>query len=249
MNRDKNAPFVSMVVVAGGSGKRFNSRISKQFIELRGLPLFVHALRRLEASPIVSEIILVLPAEVVARRQYTSEFLQHEYDITKLSQIVAGGENRHDSVRGGVSAVDLRAMVIGIHDGVRPFVSNDLLVTLLQTAQRYGSAVPSLKVDHTLKKAISLDDGLVVEGTIDRANVFQVQTPQFFNAALIAQVFAATTPETWDRGPTDDGQVLEWQGIPVHLCEGDKMNIKITTPDDLRMAEVILQLFEGAHAF
>ena len=209
------------IIVAGGSGSRMKSDIPKQFIEVEGLPILMHTLKRFKEADSEMELILVLPA---SQFDYW-KMLCNKYP-TVPHQLVEGGKTRFQSSLNGLQVIDNEGLV-AIHDGVRPFVSVDIINESFIVAAEKGTAIVS----------IPSKDSVRVNGkSIDRSTVRIIQTPQTFQIPLIKKAFETEELSTF----TDDASVAELAGFEINLIEGNYENIKITTPEDLLWAEVIL---------
>lgn len=227
--KSDRCPFVSAVIVAGGSGTRFGG--DKMMAQLGGVPVLVHTLRVFQTSPMIDEIILVARDEML--REMAE--LCNEFALSKVSLVVAGGETRARSCYAGVMAVSEKAGIIAIHDGARPLVTERIIEEVVWTAYRRLAAVPSVPVRDTIKKA---ENGVVTE-TPERSGLYAVQTPQCFQATVIR----AALMDAIEKAPlvTDDCMAVERIGGKIFLTEGSEENIKITTPLDLELAELILK--------
>lgn len=226
-------PFVTAVIVAGGSGTRFGG--DKLMVELAGEPVLVHTLRAFNNSPMIQEIVLVTRESAMTDMAR----LCKAYELTKVSLVVAGGETRALSSYAGVMSASEKAGIIAIHDGARPLVTEKIIEDAVWQAYRHTSAVPAIPVRDTIKKA---EKGVVTE-TPDRSCLYAVQTPQCFQAELIR---AALTDAVENApGVTDDCMAVERIGGSIHLTEGSEENLKITTPLDLALAEIILKGRDG----
>ena len=197
--------------------------------------MIVHTLRAVQAAPSVGEIVLVAREDLLVPMSQ----LCQDYAISKVTKVVRGGDSRTQSVRLGTLEVSRDAQVIAIHDGARPFVSVEVIEQAVAQAMDTGAAAPAVPVKDTIKVA---HDGLV-ESTPDRGSLFAVQTPQVFEASLIK----AALQKALDDGAelTDDCAAVERLGMRVVLTRGDERNIKLTTPEDLAVAQAMLEL-EGA---
>jgi 2-C-methyl-D-erythritol 4-phosphate cytidylyltransferase len=215
------------IIVAGGSGSRMNADIPKQFILLKGLPILMHTINRFYNFNSSIHIILVLPQSHIANW----EKLCKEHNFTLKHQIVSGGETRFHSVKNGLDAITETNVVVGIHDGVRPFVSNETLSSCFGGAEKSGNAVPSVAVSDSMRMVENAENSY-----LDRNQVKIIQTPQCFQIALLKKAFL----QNYSPSFTDDATVVEAIGEKVNLVEGNSSNIKITTPYDLKIAEVIL---------
>ena len=213
------------IIVAAGEGRRFGS--AKQFAALKGRPLLDWTVDAFEAHPEVGEIVLVLPDEKAGAR-----FIDR---YPKITAVVRGGRRRQDSVRHGFARVRAGAGdVVLVHDGARPLVSREVISRVIREAGRRGAAIPAVPVEDTIKESVR---GKVVR-TVDRANLFRVQTPQGFSYAVLEKVLRRARLAKW--AATDEAGLAERAGVEVRLVEGDPRNIKVTTPSDLKLAEVFL---------
>lgn len=220
--------MVAAVIVAAGKGSRMGGALPKQVQPLAGRPMVEHALRAFQRSEAVDRMVLVLPAGL---RTIVPLKLG---PFHKLQAVVDGGETRQDSVRRGLEAVPEAEWVL-IHDGARPLVTPSLIAAVLQAARECGAAVPASPARETLKR---VRDGRVVE-TLDRTDVFQVQTPQGFRAELLRRAHEAAGPEGFVG--TDDAQLVERLGEPVARVPAPSFNLKVTGPADLKLAELLLR--------
>lgn len=210
-----------VIVVAGGKGLRMGGEIPKQFIPVKGKPVLMRTLETFYACDPNIELIVVLPVE---QRSYW-EHLCAEYGFTLSHRIAAGGETRFHSVKNGLALVEEDG-VVGVHDGVRPFVSAEVIADCYAQAATLQAVVPVTDVVETVRHLLS-------EGgseTVSRNDYKLVQTPQVFTVELLKRAYAQ------DYKPffTDDASVVEALGQPVHLVSGNRENIKLTTPFDLK---------------
>ena len=215
------------IIVAGGSGSRMNADIPKQFILLKGLPILMHTINRFYNFDSSIHIILVLPQSHIANW----DGLCKEHNFILKHQIVCGGETRFHSVKNGLDAITETNVVVGIHDGVRPFVSNETLSSCFEGAEKSGNAVPAVAVSDSLRQVENSENKY-----LDRNHIKIIQTPQCFQIALLKKAFL----QNYSPSFTDDATVVEAIGEKINLVEGNAANIKITTPYDLKIAEVIL---------
>lgn len=208
--------------------------INKQYLELAGQPILVHTLRLLENHPLVTEIWVITPEAEVA---YCRNEVVARYRFDKVSGVVGGGAERQDSVRNGLLAcrADGDDLVL-IHDGVRPLLPSALLDRVGQAALLHGAAVIGIPVKDTIKRVAA--DGSILS-TPRREELWQAQTPQAFRYAVIMAAHEKAYREGY-RG-TDDASLVEWAGGRVVMVEGDYRNLKITTPEDLVVAEALLE--------
>ncbi len=219
------------IVLAGGSGQRMGADGNKVFLPLRGIPVIVRAIAPF--STLCDQVV------VVARPQEASamQALLLGYGLGRLvCAVVPGGEDRQASVANGLAALPPEVETVLIHDGARALVTEAVIQRVLEAVERHGSGVAAVRVTDTIKRAGA--DGQVQE-TLDRETLFAMQTPQGFQVELLRQAHRHAQA-TGMRG-TDDAALLEHAGLPVFLCQGDPENIKLTTPVDLTLGEMILE--------
>lgn len=216
------------VIVAGGKGLRMGASIPKQFLPVNGLPILMLTIKRFREYDGSLRIILVLPKE---QHEYWNELCKN-YHFTDAYAVVEGGETRFHSVRNGLVAIpDDTQGVVGIHDGVRPFPSVEVIRACYETARTAKAVIPVVPVVETVRHIVA---GGKTE-TVDRADYRLVQTPQTFDIQLLKQAYAQPYRDCF----TDDASVVESAGHEVTLIEGNRENIKITTPFDLRIARIL----------
>ena len=216
-----------VLILAGGSSQRMGG-INKQFADIGGVPVIIKSAIAFEKSPLVSDIIIAARECDIDRIHGLCE----QYGITKLKRIVPGGASRTESARNAFSAVE-NADIIMVHDGARPFVTEELIGRIACAADEYGAAIPALPLKDTVKFT---DSGGFSAGTPDRDTLRAVQTPQAFGAQLLLEAYSQPFEPTF----TDDASVVERAGRSVALVEGDPKNLKITRPMDLALAEYLL---------
>jgi len=217
---------VGAVIVAAGRSTRMGG-IDKVFASLAGRPLFCHALGVFEHSPAIDQVVLVTAAEKV---DAAIEAVR-TFGFTKLLTICSGGERRQDSVLAGLEQFAHLDTVV-VHDAARPLVTGDLIARGLDAAAETGAAVAAVPLYDTIKEADS--DGSVVR-TVDRTNLWAIQTPQVFSFDLLL-----TAHRRWPADVTDDAMLVEAVGCRVKLFLGSLRNLKVTAPDDLLIAEALL---------
>jgi len=220
------------IIPAGGSGKRLKSPVAKQYVLLNHMPVLVRTLKIFQQANGIDEIILVLPENdlVNARKN-----LVDKYNLTKVAAIVGGGKERQDSVSNGLSAIAGICDIVVIHDGVRPFVTEEMINQSVDAARIEGASSIGVKVKDTVKQA---GKGSLVEATLSRHNLWLTQTPQAFKFDVLQRAYDKATKDNYYG--TDDASLVERIGIKVKMIEGSYENIKITTPEDLIVAEVLL---------
>lgn len=218
-----------IIIVAGGKGLRMGGDLPKQFMPLHGKPVLMHTIERFRAYSDELKIILVLPHE---QQDYWRQICQ-KHNFTVEHTVVDGGQTRFHSSQNGVAAVpDDATGVIGIHDGVRPFVSEETIARCFEAARQFGAALPVLPVTDTLRRVT--DDGGY---NVQRNDYRTVQTPQTFDAQLLKQAFKQPYSDNF----TDDASVVEALGHKVTMVDGNRENIKLTTPFDLVVAEALIK--------
>jgi 2-C-methyl-D-erythritol 4-phosphate cytidylyltransferase len=222
------------IVPAAGIGARMQADRAKQMLGLGGVPLLVHTLRRFELCDAVDQIILVsqpnLTTEVLA--------LISRYNLKKVARVVGGGAERQDSVYRGIQVIkEEDAGIIAIHDAVRPFVRPEEIRSVIERAHNTGAALMATAAIDTIKQVKSGR----VQRTLDRKRIFYAQTPQAFRYSIIREAYERAYADGFTA--TDDSQLVERIGHRVSVVEGSPINIKITRPFDLRLAEVIQKEF------
>ena len=223
--------MMTAIVLAAGSGTRIGGEVPKQFLSLHGEPLLASSLRVFEKSPYVEEIILVTSAPYV---DYCRREIAEAYGFRKVRAVIEGGRERYDSVYRGLLACEGTDFVM-IHDGARPFVTEEIVQRCAETVQEYGTAVAGMPSRDTVK--IADEEGFVRE-TPPRKSVWTIQTPQAFSYALIRRANEVLRSRGGMEGVTDDAMIVERSGLAkVRLVRGTYDNIKITTPEDLRFLE------------
>lgn len=221
------------IVVAAGSGTRLGGNRPKQFLDLGGIPIIIHALRQFERCPDINEIVTVLPAEETAG--FSSQ--AKEFGLRKLIRVVAGGETRAQSVRRGLAAVS-EAEIVAVHDGVRPFVTPEEIGCVVQAAKKSGAAVLVAPVADTIKEV----EGNRIVRTVTRQKLRRALTPQCFRFEILKRAYEALDQaEAAGVEVTDESFLVERLGVEIVAVEGSARNIKITQEEDLVLAEAILK--------
>lgn len=218
------------MVPAGGRGLRMGGDRPKQFLSIGGVPLMVHALRTLQQSPLVHEIIVAVPP---SERDYCARDVIGRYALTK-ARIVDGGGERQDSVRAALAAVDAASELVLVHDAVRPFLTLEMIARVCEAAAREGGAIIAIPARDTLK---DVGDGQVIQRTVDRSRLWQAQTPQTFRRELLQRAHAKAQADGYLG--TDEADLVQRLGERVVVVEGSGENIKVTRPEDLIIGEAI----------
>ena len=223
---------VAAIVPAAGAGRRLGGTVNKLFLTLGGQPLLAHALRVLQDSPAIRWIIPV----VRAQERDEMETLLAAYRITKALRPVRGGRSRAESVAGGFAAVPREAGFVLVHDGARPCLTDALVQQVVEAGRRYGAVVCGLPASLTVK---AVNAHREVQSTLDRSRLWLVQTPQVFRRDWFEQALSRADHRL-DRFP-DDASLLEAAGLLVKVIPGDPLNVKVTTREDLLLAEAVLK--------
>ncbi len=222
---------VTAIVPAAGDGKRCKNRkgVRKPFFNLKGRPILACTLEALAGSAEVDEIIVVVHPEDIGRAWGVIK----KYRLGKIKAVVAGGSTRAASVRNALAAAPEDAHIILIHDGARPFVSKAMIRDSVKSCVRHGASVCAVPAVSTIK---TVNKGLTVTGTPDRRAIYEAQTPQAFKKDVIYKAYRNFRT----RKATDDSMLVERAGHTVKIVPGSYRNIKITTPEDLALAEILL---------
>ena len=222
------------VIVSAGKGQRLMKERKKQFLLLEGKPILCHTLDKFEACPLIHSILLVVGQEDM---DYCLKEIVEKYHYHKVSQIVPGGKRRQDSVKNGIDAISRDVEIVVIHDGVRPFITQEMIEDSVQSAIRFGAAVMAMPVKETIKMAHP--DGTVLK-TLDRESLWQIQTPQAFRVNVIKEACRRAAEDGFVG--TDDASMVERLGGRVHIVPGSYKNIKITTLEDMMLAHLLLRV-------
>ena len=217
-----------MVIVAGGSGSRMRSDIPKQFLEVNGRPILMYTIDRFAQHKLQPQLIVVLPKSSIA----TWETLCKQHNFTSPHKIITGGQTRYHSVLNGLNSINTNEGTVAIHDGVRMFVPDDCISACFTSAENLNSGVPCVASKDSLRKIKNNGNTAV-----NREDYKIIQTPQVFDLSLLKRAFELPYQDSF----TDDASVFENAGHSIHLVEGDYKNIKITTPEDLLIAETFLK--------
>lgn len=216
-----------IIIVAGGSGTRMNNAVPKQFIKLHGKPILMHTIEKFFSS--IPEINCIVVLNPQLNKDWMSLCKEHNFILPHT--LVAGGETRFHSVKNGLANVPDNC-ITGIHDAARPLVSTHTIITAYKTAEEKGNATPAISLNESIRETDGENNKAV-----DRNNFLIIQTPQCFQSTLIKKAFL----QEYNPQFTDDASVLEATGRKINLIEGNRENIKITTPQDLIIAETLLK--------
>ncbi|MBI5055852.1 MAG: 2-C-methyl-D-erythritol 4-phosphate cytidylyltransferase [Nitrospirae bacterium] len=226
---------VIAIVPAAGLGKRFNASIKKTFADLNGVPLLVHTLKRLNSEKLISEVVPALSAEDIEN----GHEMVKAHNLSKIKRIAPGGKERQDSIYNALKLLERAGIdpgsIVLIHDGVRPFIPKGLIENLISDLENFDGVIPGIPVKDTLKEVSS--DNVVVT-TMNRENIRAIQTPQAFTFGVIKKAYDAAYAE--GSYATDDAALVEKIGGRVKIVTGSPYNIKVTTPEDMEMAEWLM---------
>lgn len=229
---------VYIIITAGGVGKRMGGNIAKQFIELEGKPILLKTIEMFQKLPFEVELILVLPNEY---KEYWKNYCM-ENNLWFKHTLVSGGITRFHSVKNALAYVPDGA-IVAVHDGVRPFVPQSMLVELLQHSMEgadVAGVIPVMPSIESMRRKIFDSEGHTIgSNTVNRDEYIFVQTPQVFDSTKLKDAYK----QAYSPSFTDDASVAESRGYKVLLSEGSRFNIKITTPEDLKMGEIISSLY------
>lgn len=227
------------IVLAAGSGSRMRSNIKKQYMEINEKPLIYYALKAFEDSFTDEVVLVVSPGDI----DYCKAEIVDKYGFTKVKRIVEGGAERYDSVRLGLHAISEDTDYVMIHDGARPFVTEDIMQRSVDAARDFRACVVGMPVKDTIKVS---DENGFAKATPDRKTLWMIQTPQTFEYSLIRKLYDKLEEDKEEikaKGIniTDDAMVVEtFSDVKVKLVEGSYNNIKVTTPEDIGVAQAIL---------
>ena len=219
------------IVAAAGRGTRVGADINKAFLPIGRLPLLVRTLKALSKFPLCEDVAVVVGE---AETSYAESLIaEHQKEYPSLNcKVVAGGAERQDSVYHALKNMDEDYRLVAVHDGARPFITEDVFARVYAAASEKGAAIPAVKSADTIK---AVRNGLV-ESTVDRSRLAMVQTPQIFFAKMFVMSYENAYKMAFSG--TDDSSIVEFFGFRVSVVEGDYQNIKITTPNDVKIADM-----------
>lgn len=223
---------VAAVIVAGGSGSRMGTKVKKQYLKLKSKEILVHTVERFSTIAMIEEIIVVTGKEDI---DYVTKLLKENYKLEKVKAVVAGGKERQDSCYNGIGHVSDTMDYIIVHDGARPLISEAVILESIEKVKEYKACVVAVPVKDTIKV---VDETGKVSHTPPRQTLWSIQTPQIFEKELLIKAYAEA--QTNHIKATDDSMIVEALGQAVYIVQGEYNNIKITTPEDLLLAERLL---------
>jgi 2-C-methyl-D-erythritol 4-phosphate cytidylyltransferase len=224
--------MVSAIVLAAGRSTRMGGGPNKQFIEVLGKPLLFYSLAAFEQCPAIDTVVLVRRPDCAQQ----AEQIVREFGLKKVSAFADGGAERQDSVGNGLKACGLRTDIVAVHDGARPLVTPALIESTIVSARAFGTGIAATKVVDTIKEA---NEDKTVVRTVDRTRLWAVQTPQTVTFSLLRDAYAKVFEKK--IVVTDEAAAVELLGETVHLVETPFLNLKVTTPSDLAIAEALLR--------
>jgi len=226
----------TVLVPAAGMGRRMGGSLSKQYLDLAGRPILTRTLALFDRHPAIEHIYPIVPQDEIP---YCQQHCIEPYRFLKVRRLIAGGCERQDSVRNGLLALQEDGLaqaerIVLVHDGVRPLFNPELLDELIGRIAEQGACIVGVPVKDTIKEVA----GGAICGTPERSRLWQAQTPQGFQYRLLSEAFALADRNGYIG--TDEASLLERTGVPVNLLQGDYFNIKVTTPEDLVIAQALL---------
>jgi len=230
--------YVTAIVLAAGRGLRYKAKLSKPLLQINGQPVIIYCLKIISSLSLVRDIIVVANPQNLNRIKNKLK----QYRIKKMSKVILGGQKRQDSVRNALEVVDSRADFILIQDGVRPFIDRNTVLEAIKEAKKYGAAIVGVPLKSTIKvvagRRSQVAGNFMVKKTLDRNELWEIQTPQVFKKELILEAYK----KFGDAKVTDDAMLVEKLGAKVSVVLGSYQNIKITTPEDLAIAKAIAKI-------
>ena len=223
--------MVTAIIVAAGKAERMGGGTDKAFLSLGSKPVVAWSLLAFEKNTDIDSIILVVRKDQITAAKAVARM----FGISKLVKIVSGGTRRQDSVQAGLKEVDSDTRIVVVHDGARPCVTQEVISEVIKSARRGVASVTGCRIRDTVK---IVEKGSVISSTVDRTKYWSVQTPQAFPYSMLRKAYAAAEADKKDV--FDDAQAVELTGETVKICESEKLNIKITTPFDLTVAQALL---------
>jgi len=221
-----------VVIAAAGIGSRMNSKVNKQYIPLKGRPVIAYSLDTFEKIQQVDSIVIVANSNEL---DYCKNEIVKKYGYQKVTGVIPGGKQRQASVRAGLNYISGSTDFVAVHDGARPLVTSQLVQDLLTEAEKWGAAIPGVLARETLKTVDG--DGMVVD-TLDRSRIVVVQTPQIFKYDMLLEAYEKAYTE--GVSGTDDASIFEKYMGRVRVVNSDNRNMKITTPEDIAVAESLM---------
>ena len=223
---------ISAIILAGGSGRRMADSTPKQYLEICGKPILNYSIDAFESAESISEIILVVPHGQV---EYCRQMIVEPWNYSKVTRIIEGGTTRQESSLKGILVTSQGSSFVMIHDGARPFVQSQEIENMVKEMTGKSAVIIAVQVKDTIKR---VSENAVIEETLERSNLWAAMTPQAFKRDLIIKAHEKAVES--GHQATDDASLVEIMGEKVHIMEGNYMNMKITTKEDLVIGEAIL---------
>ncbi len=230
-----NNHYVSVLIAAAGMSNRMGGKINKQFINLNNKPVLAHTIEKFQNCDLVDEIIIITREDEI---EYCRQHIINKYGYRKVKKIIRGGRERQDSVYNGLLAMDNRTSLVISHDGARPFVSSQMIEESIREAARLGAAVVGVPVTDTVKM-LKDESSSEIDYTPKRSLLWAAQTPQTFRKEVLFEAYEKALQD--DVLGTDDSSLVERIGLKVSMVMGSYSNIKLTTPEDIRLAESLMR--------
>ncbi|MBI4378364.1 MAG: 2-C-methyl-D-erythritol 4-phosphate cytidylyltransferase [Nitrospinae bacterium] len=224
--------IVTAIIPAAGTGNRMGGKIQKQFLNLYNKPIIAHTLLKFQMCEIVNNVYLIVPPDKI---EHCKNDIVLRYKLTKVVDVLEGGKERQDSVYNGFKKVDPNTDIIVIHDGVRPFVTEEIIRESIHAVKEYGVVVAAVPEKDTIKE---VSEDFKVGKTLNRRLLWRIQTPQVFKREILERAFKRAIEDGYYG--TDEASLAERAGYPVRVVWGSDFNIKITTPEELIIGTAIL---------
>lgn len=223
---------VCAIIAAAGRGERLGGPLPKQFVEIDQKPILVYTVEKFCQSELIDSIVMVVPEDW---RELVEQRIITQFGLTKISHIVTGGSTRQASIANALATIDKNIETVVIHDAVRPLISQDLLHKVIEKGKETGAAVVAVPIYDSIKKVTNLQ----IVQTLARESAWLIQTPQVFQRELIVKAYRLATLH--GIVAADDSALVECLNYPIQVVEGSRINIKITMPEDLTLAKVLLR--------
>ena len=222
----------TVIILAAGKGTRMQADLNKQYLLLQGNPIIAYTIKAFEESPLIDNIILVINEN---DNKLFEELIVNKFKFEKITKIITGGKERQDSVKKGLAQVHKKTKIVLVHDGARPFVTNNIIKNCIEGATKYDAVSAGVPIKDTVK---IIDEEKNVISTPKRSSLWITQTPQAFKVKVLTKAHLEANNDNFLG--TDDASLVERMGVSVKMVDGDYKNFKITTPEDLVAAEAMI---------
>lgn len=226
--------YVTVLIAAAGMSNRMGCTVNKQFINLGNKPVLVHTMEKFQKSNLIDEIVIIAREDEV---EYCKKNIVEKYNFNKVTKVIKGGKERQDSIYNGLMSMNTKTDIIVSHDGARPFVTEKMIRDSIDEAKKVGAAVVGVPVTDTIKM-LKDQDGSMIDYTPKRSLLWSAQTPQVFRKEILIEAYEKALND--DVLGTDDSYLVERIGHKVSMVEGSYSNIKLTTPEDIILAESLI---------